>query len=123
MQVQNLEVTTENLLRVVVNLPRNEFDSFVANARKLKKREENLLAKLEQFVLANDEQKIYRALLRKFRSENITNEEHKQLIGLTDKLENLNVERLKCLIAIAKIRQKTLPEVMRELNIKPKNYE
>ncbi len=55
MSVQNLEITTENLLGVVVNLPKNEFDSFVSNARKLKKREENLVAKLGKFDLSNEE--------------------------------------------------------------------
>jgi hypothetical protein len=123
MSVQNLEITTENLLGVVVNLPKNEFDSFVSNVRKLKRREENLIAKLGKFDLSNEEQAVYRQLLQKFRAENITHEEHKQLTDLTDKLEGLNIERLKCLVEIAEIRQKTLPEVMKELNIKPKNYE
>ena len=123
MSVQNLEITTENLLSVVINLPKNEFDSFVANARKLKRREESLIAKLDKFDLSNEEQKVYRKLLQKFRTENITNVELKQLTALTDKLEGLNIERLKCLVEIAEIRQKTLPEVMKELGIKPKSYE
>ena len=123
MSVQNLEITTENLLGVVVNLPKSEFDRFVSNARKLKRREESLIAKLGKFDLSSEEQMVYRKLLQKFRAENITDEEQKQLTNLTDKLESLNVERLKCLVEIAEIRQKTLPEVMKELNIKPKNYE
>ena len=123
MSVQNLEITTENLLSVVINLPKNEFDSFVSNARKLKRREESLIAKLDKFDLSNEEQKVYRKLLQKFRAENITNVELKQLTALTDKLEGLNIERLKCLVEIAEIRQKTLPEVMKELGIKPKSYE
>ncbi len=123
MSVQNLEITTENLLSVVINLPKNEFDSFVTNARKLKRREESLIAKLDKFDLSNEEQKVYRKLLQKFRAENITNVELKQLTALTDKLEGLNIERLKCLVDIAEIRQKTLPEVMKELGIKPKSYE
>lgn len=122
MSVQNLESTTEHLLRVAVNLPKNEFEIFVSHARRLKKREEGLLAKLETFDLSNEEQAVYRKLLRKFRAEKITPEEHQQLIELTEKLEGLNVERLKCLVEVAKIRRKTLPEVMQELNIKPKNY-
>jgi len=123
MAVQDLEITTENLLGVVINLPKNEFERFVSNARKLKRREESLIAKLDKFDLSNEEQEIYRKLLRKFRAENITGEELRELTDFTDKLEGLNVERLKCLVEIAKIRQKTLPDVMKELNIKPKNYE
>jgi hypothetical protein len=123
MSVQSLEITAENLLRAAINLPKNEFDRFVTNARRLKRREETLLAKLDKFDLTVAEQVVYRRLLRKFRAENISEDERQQLIGLTEKLEGLNVERIKCLIEIARIRQKTLPEVMQELNIKPKSYE
>ena len=123
MSVQNLEITTENLLNVVVNLPKNEFERFVSDARKLKKREETLIAKLPKFDLSEDERNLYQKLLRKFRAENITNKEHKQLTDLNDKLEGLNVERLKCLVEISQIRKKDLQEVMKELNIKPKSYE
>ena len=122
MSVQNLESITEHLLRVIVNLPKNEFENFVSHARRLKKREESLLAKLETFDLSAQEQTIYRKLLRKFRAARITPEEHQQLIDLTEKLESLNVVRLECLVEVAKIRRKTLSEVMQELNIKPKNY-
>ncbi len=59
--------------------------------------------------------------MQKFRADNITSEGHKQLTALTDKLEGFNVERLKCLVEIAEIRQKTLSEVMKEFSIKPKN--
>lgn len=123
MSVQNLEISNENLLSAVVNLPKSKFEQFVADARKLKKREETLIAKLPKFDLSEEERKVYQKLWRKFRAENITKEEYKQLTDLNDKLEELNVERLKCLFEIAKIRSKTLPEVMEELNIKPKSYE
>ena len=123
MSVQNQTISPDKLLSAVVNLPKSKFEKFVADARKLKKREETLITKLPKFDLSADERKIYQNLLRKFRSQNINKEEHKQLLRFTDKLEGLNVERLKCLMEIAKIRQKSLREVMKELNIKPKNYE
>jgi len=123
MSVHGAENTTENLLKAVVNLPKNEFERFFSDVRKLKRREEHLIAKLPKFDLSETERKVYQQLLRKFRAENINDEEHKQLTNLTDKLEGLNVERLKCLVEIAKIRKKDLREVMKELNIKPKSYE
>ena len=103
MSIQNLEINKANLLNVVVSLPKNEFEQFVSDVRKLKRREENLLAKVPKFDLSDEERKIYKQLLRKFRAENITDTEYKQLTDLTDKLEGLNVERLKCLVEIAKI--------------------
>lgn len=123
MSVHEAKNTNETLLQAVVNLPKKEFERFFSDARRLKRREEHLIAKLPKFDLSETERKVYQQLLRKFRAENITDEEHKQLTNLTDKLEGLNVERLKCLIEIAKIRQKDLREVMTELNIKPQSYE
>jgi len=79
MSVHSAEITTENLLKAVVNLPKNEFERFFSDARKLKRREKRLIAKLPKFDLSETERKIYQQLLRKFRAENITGEEHKQL--------------------------------------------
>ncbi|MDQ2746197.1 MAG: hypothetical protein M3T96_02945 [Acidobacteriota bacterium] len=123
MSVHTQENTTENLLKAVVSLPKNEFERFFSDARKLKRREERLTAKLPKFDLSETERRIYQQLSRKFRAENINDEERKQLTNLTDKLEGLNVERLKCLVEIAEIRKKDLREVMRELDIKPQSYE
>jgi hypothetical protein len=123
MSVQNLEINKANLLNVVVSLPKNEFEQFVSDARKLKRREESLLAKIPKFDLSEEEKAVYKVLLRKFRAQDISEAEHKQMMKLTDKLEGLNVERLECLMKIAEIRRKTLREVMKELNIKPKSYE
>lgn len=123
MSVQSLEISTNKLLTAVISLPKSKFEKFVADARKLKKREETLIAKLPKFDLSADERKIYQTLLRKFRDEEISKEESKQLARFTDKLEGLNVERIKCLTEIAKIRQKSLKEVMKELKVKPQRYE
>ena len=123
MSVQNLEITTENLLSAVISLPKSKFEQFVSEAKKLKRREETLIARLPKFDLSEDEKKTYKSLLQKFRAENISKEDHKRLTNLTDKLEGLNVECLKCLMEIAEIRRKTLREVMKDFNIKPKIYE
>jgi hypothetical protein len=51
MSVHGAEITTENLLQAVVNLPKNEFERFFSDARKLKRREERLIAELPKFDL------------------------------------------------------------------------
>lgn len=38
MSVQNLEINKANLLNAVVSLPKNEFESLIANAKKLRKK-------------------------------------------------------------------------------------
>ena len=123
MSVHNLKVSTENLLNIVVQMPEKEFARFFKNARQIKEREANLIKKIESFNLSPEKEKIYRQLLRKFRAEKISPEEHKVLIEITDELEGFTVEKLKCLVEITKIRNSTIDEVMKELNIKPKSYE
>lgn len=118
----NLEVPTENLLTAVVRLPAKEFERFFKNAKQIKDREALLISKLKEFNLAPEKETIYRKLLKKFRAEKISADENQVLIDLTDELENLSVERLQCLVEISKLRHSTLDEVIKELNIKPKNY-
>jgi hypothetical protein len=101
----NLEVPTENLLNAVVRLPAKEFERFFKNAKQIKQRETQLIAKLNEFNLSPEKEKLYRSLLKKFRAERIAPEENQTLIGLTEELETLRVE-----------------EVIKELNITPKNY-
>ena len=118
----NLEVPTENLLNAVVRLPSKEFERFFKNARQIKQRETQLIAKFNEFNLSPEKEKLYRNLLKKFRAERIAPEENKTLVELTEELETLGVERLKCLIEIAKMRNSTIDEVIKDLNIKPRNY-
>jgi hypothetical protein len=123
MAVHNIEIATENLLGLVVRMPEREFDRFLKHARKIKNREEKLIEKLNKFSLLPDDEKLYRKLSQKMRAEKITSEEHKTLIKFSDKLEEMNVERLECLLEIAKIRQEPIEKVMKDLNIKPQNYD
>ncbi len=122
MAVHNLEVSTEKLLGIVLQMPQKEFDHFLKDAQRLKTREVELIRKIKTFDFTPEKEKLYRKLLKKFRAENISPEEHKILNQLNEELEGYGVERLRCLIEISKIRKQSLDEIMLELNIKPKNY-
>lgn len=122
MAVHNVEISTENLLSAVVRMPEKDFERFFKNAKQIKEREMKLINRLEDFDLSTEKKKVYRQLLKKFRAEKISPEEHQKLISLTEELEDLNVERVKCLVEIAKLRNSTLDEVKKDLDIKPKNY-
>ncbi len=122
MAVQNLEVTTESILSAVIRLPDNEVDKLFKDAKRLKKREAELIKKVKNTDLSPDDQKFYGKLLKKFRDEKITPEEHKKLIEFNEELENIGVKRLEWLYEISQIRQQSLTDIMRELDIKPKNY-
>ena len=127
MPVHSTNNTTENLLEAVVGLPKNEFERLIANARKLRRtspenqvnKEIRLIKKVNKSTLSDDEQKRFYELIEKRRDENIGRDELEELITLTEKSEDLNVKRLKYLAEIAAIRNKSLREVMKELEIFP----
>ena len=127
MSVHSTKSTTENLLNAVVSLPKNEFEKLIANARKLRRtlpenrarKEVGLIKKVNEANLSDKEQKRFYELIEKRRDENTGRDELKELIALTEKSEELNVKRLKYLTEIAVIRNKSLREVMKELEIFP----
>jgi hypothetical protein len=128
MSVHSAEITTENLLKAVVNLPKNEFERLIANAKKLRRtlpenqanKEIRLIKKVNEAVLSDVERMRFNELIKKRRNENISENELDELITLTEKGEELNVRRLKYLVEIANIRNKGLREVMKELEISPR---
>ena len=122
MAVQNIEVTTESILSAVVRMDDHEVDKLFRDAKRLKKREAELVKKVKEIDLSAKEQKEYKKLLKKFRAENLTSEEHKKLIDFSNKLEMIGAKRLEWLIEISEIRQQPIEEIMKELDIKPKNY-
>ncbi len=122
MAVQNLEVTTESILSAVIRLPENEVDKLFKDAKRLKKREAELIVKVKSIDLSPEDQNIYGKLLKKFRAEKTSTKEHKQLIELNEELEKISAKRLEWLYEISQIRQQPIEEIMKELNIKPKNY-
>ncbi len=118
----SLEVPTENLLSAVIRLPAKDFERFLKNAKQIRDREARLIAKIKELDLSPEKEKIYRKLLKKFRAECISPEEYDALTELTDELEEIGLQRLKCAIEIAKIRNSPIEEVYQDLKIKPKNY-
>ncbi len=127
MSVHIAENTSDNLLQAVVSLPKNEFERLITNAKKLRRtlpenratREIRLIQKVNESTLSDDEQKRFYDLVKKRRDENISEDGLNELIALTEKSEELNVKRLKFLAEIANLRNISLREVMKELEILP----
>ncbi len=128
MAVHNLEVPTENLLNAVVRMPAKEFEHFFEKAKKLRgqptksrwtKREVELIKKINECVLFTEEQNRFDELVERRRDEKITESELEELIALSGKSEALNVERLKIIAKLATSKNKTLSEIMDELEIRP----
>ena len=127
MSVQNQTISNEILLEAVVSLPKNEFERLIANAKKLRSKssenkvgkEVRLIKKVNEATLTEEGYKRFYELIDKRRDENISEVELVELIALTEKSEELNVKRLKYLLEIARIRNKSLREIMKELEIAP----
>jgi hypothetical protein len=80
--------------------------------------EEARLLKQLKTVLPASVVKRYRTLRTKAQGETIVEKERQEMLLLNDFIEARNVERLKLLWALARIRQVTLPEIVQQFPIK-----
>jgi hypothetical protein len=80
-------------------------------------REATLLAKIKSSVLAEHIQVEYERLYEKLKEETINEEEYQRLNVLLQQIEQQGVERLKYLIELSKLKDKSLTQMMEELNI------
>ncbi|VAW31372.1 hypothetical protein MNBD_CHLOROFLEXI01-1525 [hydrothermal vent metagenome] len=82
----------------------------------LTKRESELLQKIGA-GLSDEVQNRYDALQKKLLAEQITADEHQELLSLIEIVENSDAERLKNLIELSQLRQVTLDELLSQLGI------
>jgi hypothetical protein len=62
-------------------------------------------------------QRRYDNLRAKLQSETLTPAEHRELIDLTDTVEQFDADRLQHLLALAQLRQISLPELLKQLSL------
>jgi len=126
-----IQIETEQLLNAALQMPRPELERFVARLFAIKAREETpnlseaetrLLLKINQDLPPESRNRM-NELIDKRQAGLITPSELEELIQLTDQTEEIGVERLKCLIELAALRNVTLDELMRQLGIKPIPHE
>lgn len=119
------EVSTEQLLRAVAQLPSQEFATFVNQLLGLRAQrtepclnqsETALLLKINEGVSA-DIQRRFKKLVEKRQKEIIAPEELAELIQITEQIERHDVQRLRALEALADLRQMSLIDLMNSLGI------
>lgn len=120
----HLEITTENLLNAVAQMPEGEFNSFVEKARSLRNKgkknspkEADLLNKINTIYSAEKRLR-YDELYANFQSKNISEKERLELLKLSDEFEILNAERLKYIGELAALRGQSLEAVIKDLGVK-----
>jgi len=124
------ELTTSELLRAVQQLGKNELNQFVFQVMNLRakqqapsfpKAESDLLRRINQ-GLPKEIQKKYNVLLEKRRAEELTPEEHKELLRLSDQVEKLEAQRVEYLAEMAGLRQTNMSDLMNSLGIQSPAY-
>jgi hypothetical protein len=63
--------------------------------------------------------KRFRRLVKRRNQEKLTPDELEELCGLSDQFEEIEARRVEQLIELARSRNVTLPELMRQLGIRP----
>lgn len=59
----------------------------------------------------------YEVLRQKQRDESLTDEERREVIAMSDRLERENVRRMAALVRLAQLRGRTLEQIMKDLGI------
>ncbi|MFN0215151.1 MAG: hypothetical protein ACKVT2_12920 [Saprospiraceae bacterium] len=85
--------------------------------RTLPTRESDLLLQINQSAFSPESANLYKTLRNKLQSETITKDEHSNLLVLSQTQEQHNIERLRCLIELAQIRNISLDDLMRQLGV------
>lgn len=124
------EVSTEQLLRAVAQLPPQEFATFVNQLLGLRaQRAEPCLDQSETALLLTinegvspDTQRRFNELVKKRQKEIIAPEELAELIQITEQIERHDVQRLRALEALADLRQVSLIDLMNSLGIPAPTY-
>lgn len=117
----HLEVTTENLLNAVAQMPEGEFNRFVEKARNLRQNEQagknispeeaDLLHEINN-IFPSEKRQRYNELYAKFKNDDLGEKEYEELLELSNEFELLNAKRLNYIGKLAELRGQTLEQVM-----------
>ncbi|HEX9654285.1 MAG TPA: STAS/SEC14 domain-containing protein [bacterium] len=113
------------LLKAVEQLNPKDLETFLSYVISLRARKKGkYISKPEADLLIRINQKIdpkiqkrYDALISKRRTEDLTSEEYKELLQLSDLVENIETKRVKHLSQLAELRHTSLKALMKELGI------
>lgn len=124
------ELSSEQLLRAVTQLPQNEFTKFLKQITalhppkedyRLSREESELLLKINQGIPEKTRQR-YHELIEKRQDETLVPDEYEELLVLTDQIETCDAKRIEYLADLAHIRNIPLTVLMDELGIHPPEY-
>jgi hypothetical protein len=106
----------ESLVETIHTLSLDEQTILLQRIDRIPATENILLQKIDRTLPPVIQQR-YHDLLAKLQSETITSAEHKELLDLTDTVEQFDADRLQNLLALAQLRQVPLHQLLQQLNI------
>lgn len=125
-----VQLSKSDLLRAVADLSGPEFEAFVSDVMALRKVRSNSTpdeeAELLQRIchsLPDETRQRFRSLNAKRRAGTLASEEHAELLHLIDQIENSDADRVDALAQLARLRKKSVNELMQEIGIQAPAYE
>ncbi|KAB8314501.1 STAS/SEC14 domain-containing protein [Tolypothrix campylonemoides VB511288] len=124
-----VQLSSEELLKAVEQLNLSELEQFVSQvlvlqaqrkATRLPQAEAELLIKINQGIPSNI-QRDYEELIAKREDEIFTDDEHQKLLQLTEKIEQMQAQRIENLAELARLRGISLTALMENLGIHATN--
>lgn len=88
---------------------------------RLSKRETDLFLRINR-SLPEDKQRHYDELRVRREDETLTDDEHTELLGLVEEIQEIWIERLQAVHDLAKLRKISPREMMRQLGVDPEKY-
>lgn len=109
MQLQELEFFANALEELIAK----------KKARQQKRQISQLMQSINETVLSPDKMMDYLTLRKKLQAERITETEYKEYMNLVTEEEEFRNQRLKYMIELSQLKQISLPQLMKELGLKP----
>lgn len=121
----SIQIDTEQLLQAAAQLPHFEFENFLSRLHTLRRqatvphlsqRETELLRQINQ-TLPPATQKRYEMLRRKRQQTRLSAADEREFMALIKEGEQFEVKRLQNLAELARLREVTLPTLLKQLGI------
>ncbi len=125
-----VQLSSEELLKAVEQLNQPDLERFVSQilllqaqrkASSLTQTEAELLLKINQSIPSTT-QKYYNELIAKREAENLTKNDYRELLNLTEQIEKLQVQRIEYLVELAHLRGISLIALTENLGIQTQMY-
>ena len=125
-----VQLSSEELLKAVEQLNQPDLERFISQilllqaqrkASSLTQTEAELLLKINQSIPSTT-QKYYNELIAKREAENLTKNDYRELLNLTEQIEKLQVQRIEYLVELAHLRGISLIALTENLGIQTQMY-